>query len=77
MVRVKVKVKDCMLHRMVRVKVKIQVNQSRYRPGQVLRVPGGSGFQIPRQSTHGGCRVVSPKHRPPLPPVNNPDAHLC
>ena len=31
------------------------------------RFPGGSGFQISRQSTHEGCNVVSPVHRLPLP----------
>jgi hypothetical protein len=39
-----------------------------YRPGQAVRALGGSGSQISKQSAHKGCNVVSPTHRPPLPP---------
>jgi hypothetical protein len=45
-----------------------KVKQFLYRPGQALRIPGGYGFQISRQSEHEGGTVVSPMHRPPLPP---------
>jgi hypothetical protein len=50
----------------------IKVQQSLYRSGQALRVPGSWGSQISRQLSHEGGTVVSRTHRSPPPPSPPP-----
>jgi hypothetical protein len=42
--------------------------QGKGNPVQALTVPGEGDSQISRRSAHEGGKVVSPTHRPPLPP---------
>ena len=50
--------------------------ESHNRAGVAQRVPGDLGSQISRHSAHGGGEVVSPMHRPPLPPGYVPGTHF-
>jgi hypothetical protein len=49
-------------------------------PFQAFIDPEGSRrLRLPdfKQLTHEGGKVVSPTHRPPLPPGNIPGTHFC
>ena len=57
--------------------VKAKLKQSNYRPGQDQSYPEGWGSLISRQSAHEGGKIISPTHRPPLPPGSIPGTHFC
>ena len=46
----------------------LKLKLSHYMPGQALPPPGVWGPRISRQQAHEGGKVVSPTHRPSLPP---------
>ena len=54
------------LHNFCKKKVKVKL--SRYMPRQALGIPGGWGSRISRRLAQEGGKVVSPTHRPSLPP---------
>jgi len=62
---------------MVKIKVKVKVKQSHYRPGQAQKVPRKLRFPDFMTTAQDGGKVVSPTHQPPLPPGNTPGTHFC
>jgi len=54
-----------------------KAKQSLNRPGEVLKLPGGSGSKISGQLAHEGGKVVSLTHRPALLSGNIPGTHFC
>jgi hypothetical protein len=57
--------------------LRCKVKLSYYRPGRALGVTGGWRSRISRQLAHEGGKIVSPTHRPTLPPGRIPGTHFC
>jgi len=53
------------------------VKQSHYRPGVAQRVLRKLRFPDFVTTAQDGGKVISLKHRPPLPPGNTPGTHFC
>jgi hypothetical protein len=58
-------------------KVKVKVEQSRYRPGVAQRVFRKLRFPDYMTTAQDGVKVVSLTHRPPLSPGYAPGTHFC
>jgi hypothetical protein len=58
-------------------KLLVKVKVSLYPSGQALGFPEIEAPRISRRQAHEGGKVVSPTHRPPLPPGDIPGAQFC
>ena len=67
-----------LLHNVFKVKVKVKLQQSVYRPGQALSVPGGWGFQIWKKNRHMKVvRLLALRTGRLYPPGNIPGNNFC
>jgi hypothetical protein len=53
-----------------------EITLSHYMPDRPFGLQEAEAQRICRQSAHEGGKVVSPTHRPPLPPGGIPGVHL-